>query len=245
MTGTPTGTGSPQVSPQVTVTPNADGGVTVQTWTPESVVNGVPQSWTVQTVTINNSNIVTNSTITTNVLPGSTTPPPSVTAPTSPTSDGTGTDPGSPQPPVECGSLSCESTQQGVHTDTTAIAASAAAIKQDTAAILTELQANGAPTLPDQAAIIQSQKDIDVQKQTDIPAQIAAARSTDAAMWFAWVWTPPTGTCEAPVANLSRGVVVAFNYCPWVASGRELIGWLFALFGAWSIYGEIFRRSGP
>jgi hypothetical protein len=203
-----------QAAPQVTVTPNVDGGVTVSTWAPEAPVTdpvtGQPQPTlgTLQSVTINNAGNVTNITNITNVGP----PPAANTTP-------------APVEPLVCGSLSCESTQQQIHTDTTAIK--------------TELIAAGAPTLPDQTAVMQSAKDED-KNQSDA---ISNAITTDTSFWTAWVWTPPAGTCTAPSATLHGGVTVSFDYCPMVGNIKDVLGWLFAIFGSWHVWNVLFRRG--
>ncbi|MDP3671719.1 MAG: hypothetical protein Q8R69_18760 [Telluria sp.] len=62
--------------------------------------------------------------------------------------------------------------------------------------------------------------------------------------WFSWVWTPPIATCnDADFAGTVHGYSVAFSICPWVAKIREALGFLFALFGAMMIYGQIFKKE--
>lgn len=216
------------VQGQATATPNPDGGYTVQTYSPEFTNPAAPTTqtgWTVQTMTVNNAGNVTNVTITTNNQSGPpNTHPPTVSAgtPTPTNSDGT---PQTPPANLQCGSLNCESTQQGIHTDTTAIK--------------NELTAAGAPTLPDQAAAIATAKSDDL-------SSLNAAKDSitfDGSSWTAWVWTPPAGTCEAPTASLSHGISVSFNYCPMVDNIKAALGWLFAIFASWHIWNVLFRRE--
>lgn len=75
---------------------------------------------------------------------------------------------------------------------------------------------------------------------TDIPNKFAS----DKASWFSWVWTPPVGACTPSTYTGSvHGYTVAFDICPWVANIRDVIGFLFALFGAMNIYGNLFRKQ--
>ncbi|SFA98643.1 hypothetical protein SAMN04515620_1117 [Collimonas sp. OK607] len=73
---------------------------------------------------------------------------------------------------------------------------------------------------------------------TNIPTQLA----TDKANWFSWVWTPPVGSCVPSTATLN-GVAVSLDYCPTVLKIRDVMGFLFAMFGAWQIYSLIFREN--
>lgn len=61
--------------------------------------------------------------------------------------------------------------------------------------------------------------------------------------WFSWVWTAPaTATC-APFAGTVHGYSISWDLCPTIANIQDVLGWLFALFGCISIYGEIFRQG--
>lgn len=223
------------VHPEATFTPNPDGGYTVQTYSPEFTNPAAPTTqtgWTVQNVTVNNAGSVTNVTITYNNPQGPpTTKPPTTTSGTPPPTTGSGT-PQTPPPNIQCGSLNCESTQQGIHTDTTGI-------HTDTTAIRTELEAAGAPALPDQAAALTAAKAAD----KGLSDSAAGAITFDTSSWTAWVWTPPAGSCTAPTATLHGGITVSYNYCPFVDNIKSALGWLFAIFASWHIYNVLFRRD--
>lgn len=107
--------------------------------------------------------------------------------------------------------------------------------------IAAELAGDGAPALPDMRTQVTEHIDknkTDLSKLTDdLPTQFA----TDKEKWFSWVWTPPVGECTPSSGNI-HGVAVSLDICPTVLNIREALGWLFALFGAWTIYLEIFKR---
>jgi len=60
--------------------------------------------------------------------------------------------------------------------------------------------------------------------------------------WFSWVWTPPSGTCS-PFTGAVHGHEISWDFCPTFQNMKDVYGWLFALFGAWTIYGQLFRRE--
>lgn len=216
-------------TPTVTVTPNADGGYTVQSFQPEAptVVNGVSTpNWTIQTTTINNAGAVTNTYVTINNTTGP--PPVNTGGGTSPPVVGPSDNPNTP-PPTDCGSLSCESTQVQV--------------KQNTSDMLTELRGTGAPTMPDQTAIVNQAKTDDTAARNSMVTAITSAQDADKSIFPSWVWTPPSGSCT-PIQGSVHGYAISIDVCPWVDKFRELIGWLFALFGAFQIYGYIYRPQG-
>jgi len=103
------------------------------------------------------------------------------------------------------------------------------------------LEAPTAPTMPDQKAIVDSAKtksDTDLaQLQTD-----AKTGQADKTAWFSWVWTPPVGTCQAFTGNV-HGYAISWDMCPTVNNIRDVLAWLFALFGALEIYGQLFKRN--
>jgi len=76
------------------------------------------------------------------------------------------------------------------------------------------------------------------QKIEEIPDQFGQ----DKASWFSWVWTPPVGECS-PFNGTIHGNAVSWDICPYIATTRDVIGWLFALFGAWSVYNQMFRKE--
>jgi hypothetical protein len=100
---------------------------------------------------------------------------------------------------------------------------------------------SAAPTMPDQAARVGDAKktsdDALKAAQDGVPVQYG----TDKASFFSWVWTPPTASC-APFAGTMHGYSLSWDICPAIGNIRDVLGWLFALFGALSVYGNLFRR---
>ena len=100
----------------------------------------------------------------------------------------------------------------------------------------------GAPDAPNHAQTV-TQKVTEMNKSiTDLLDPIADQYTSDKGKWFSWVWTPPVGQCE-PIAGSVHGKTVNWDLCPYVAKVRDVIGWIFAIFGAWVIYNEMFRRE--
>ena len=100
----------------------------------------------------------------------------------------------------------------------------------------------GAPDAPNHAQTV-TQKVTDMNKSiTDLLDPIADQYTSDKGKWFSWVWTPPVGQCE-PIIGTVHGKNVNWDLCPYVAKVRDVIGWIFAIFGAWVIYNEMFRRE--
>lgn len=230
-----------------------DAGTTTSTTTGPSGT-ATQSDHTVYNITYNTNNVYNNTSVTTTKTDSSgTTTTTTNSGPNAPQTDNAQT----PQMPVSCGSLSCESTQQqvktevaGVHQDTTAIKTDTAAMRTDltgvhtdTTAIKTELQAAAAPTLPDQATALDAAKAADKVSSDAVVTQITSGQNADKSLWTAWMWTPPSASCQAPSATLSNGRVVTIDYCPLVANIRDTLGWLFAMYGIWNIYGQMFKRS--
>lgn len=100
----------------------------------------------------------------------------------------------------------------------------------------------GAPDAPNHAQTV-TQKVTEMNKSiTDLLDPIADQYASDKGKWFSWVWTPPVGQCE-PITGSVHGKSVNWDLCPYVAKVRDVIGWIFAIFGAWVIYNEMFRRE--
>ena len=100
----------------------------------------------------------------------------------------------------------------------------------------------GAPDAPNYSQTV-TQKATDLNKSiTDLLDPIKDQYASDKSNWFSWVWTPPVGQCE-PITGTVHGQSVNWDLCPYVAKVRDVVGWLFAIFGAWVIYNEMFRRE--
>lgn len=111
--------------------------------------------------------------------------------------------------------------------------------------VLDELTGTNAPAAPaDQAERTATKL---AETDTGLAAKFVAITSQfipDKDNWFSWVWTPPVGTCnDADFSGTVHGYSVAFSICPWVANIKEALGFLFALFGALVIYGQIFKKE--
>ena len=100
----------------------------------------------------------------------------------------------------------------------------------------------GAPDAPQYSQTV-TQKVTDMNKSiTDLLDPIADQYASDKGKWFSWVWTPPVGQCEQITGSV-HGKSVNWDLCPYVAKVRDVIGWIFAIYGAWVIYNEMFRRE--
>lgn len=96
------------------------------------------------------------------------------------------------------------------------------------------------PAPADQEARTKTATDATDQSLSDKFTALPNELSADKTNWFSWVWTPPIGVC-APYSGVVHGYSITFDICPTVAMIREALGFLFALFAAWNIYGLIFR----
>jgi hypothetical protein len=111
--------------------------------------------------------------------------------------------------------------------------------------ILTEITAESV-TVPETPNVAEKMKETDdgIKEQFDA---LPSAQQTDKSNWFSWVWTPPVGICQASPTATVRGMAINFDggslWCDWVNKIRELMGFVFALFGAWFIYNLIFQRN--
>lgn len=111
-------------------------------------------------------------------------------------------------------------------------------------AIAKQLTGDGAKEMPDQTAVIDAaKKDVDDKLKAARDAIPGAQEGEDKARFFSWVWTAPVGSCvPTPAVSTSAGVV-RWDICPTVNNIRDLMGWLFGMFGAIMIYNQIFRNN--
>lgn len=118
-----------------------------------------------------------------------------------------------------------ESTQKAIQTDVNKLATG-----------------QGAQDAPDFKKDVEDKKtamDKGITDFTDaIPGQFAESKGN----WFSWVWSPPVGVCT-PYQGSIHGKSVSWNICPYIANVRDVIGWLFALYGAWVVYNQMFKRE--
>lgn len=101
---------------------------------------------------------------------------------------------------------------------------------------------DGAQDAPDFAADVQTKAQLAEEAITNQLEALPGQYASDKSSWFSWVWTPPMGVCTMPSDQI-RGHTVSFDLCPYIEKIRDVIGWLFAVFGTWVIYLELFRRD--
>lgn len=117
--------------------------------------------------------------------------------------------------------------------------ATQAAIKEDLNKMLTGAGAQDAPDFQKDFEDKKTAMDKGITDFTDaLPGQFAESKGN----WFSWVWSPPVGQCSPYEGNI-HGKSVSWNICPHIATARDLIGWLFALYGAWVVYNQMFRKE--
>jgi len=110
------------------------------------------------------------------------------------------------------------------------------------ASIDAELKAASVPAMADQSARFTAGAAVDKALSDGLNVQIQAEQGSDKSKWFSWVWTPPMGACS-PVSGAVHGVELSLDYCGPVGLIRDIVGWLFALYGAITVYGQLFRRD--
>ena len=99
------------------------------------------------------------------------------------------------------------------------------------------------PVTPD---VVAKTKETDDQIKAEFD-KLPNQQTSDKSNWFSWVWTPPVGQCVASAGAAVRGLSVSYDgggiWCDWVEKIRDVIGFLFALGGAWYIYNLMFTRG--
>lgn len=108
-------------------------------------------------------------------------------------------------------------------------------------AIKDELQATTAPTMVEQGPLVDTAKADGEQKLLDAHTSAKSGLVSDRSMWVSWLWTPSAAACTDPDLT-ANGVHVTFPICGRLGMIRDALGFLFAVFAAWDIYNEIFRR---
>lgn len=100
----------------------------------------------------------------------------------------------------------------------------------------------GARDSPDFAKDVEDKKTAMNKSITDITDAIPNDYAASKDNWFSWVWSPPVGECSPYEGNV-HGNSVTWDICPYIAKTRDVIGWLFALYGAWIVYNQMFRKD--
>lgn len=93
-------------------------------------------------------------------------------------------------------------------------------------------------------AAVASQVTQETQKSVDLINGVKepSAASALTAMFQFFVWTPPSVACTNPSFQY-KGNTFAPDFCTPAGYVQEALGFFFALFGAWNIYGLFFRKS--
>jgi hypothetical protein len=95
--------------------------------------------------------------------------------------------------------------------------------------------------MPDQAQVVDQAKTASEDGLKAMRDEVTSGVDADKDRFFSWVWTPPVGECS-PIEGRVHGVGVSIDLCSTIEKIRDAIGWLFAVFAAWSVYGQMFRR---
>lgn len=108
--------------------------------------------------------------------------------------------------------------------------------------MLDEIKAATAPAAPpdQEARVTDKVGKVDTDLKTKFEG-LPNELTSDKANWFSWVWTPPVGQCT-PFAGNVREYAISWDLCPTINNIREVLGFIFALFGALQIYGLIFKE---
>lgn len=107
-----------------------------------------------------------------------------------------------------------------------------------------DLNTDAAKEMPDQGKLVtDGVKDGEDRLKALRDAIPTAQTGDDKAAFFSWVWTAPIGSCVATPGVNTKAGFIAFDYCPTVNNIRDLMGWLFGMFGAIMIYNQIFGRN--
>jgi len=134
---------------------------------------------------------------------------------------------------VDLAGVARETTQQSILTQDTGI-------HSDTTAIKNSLDLTGQSTAIAGASTAVTDMDSNTSsvtgKFTDVQAMPESSWS-----WFSWTPDFGAGVC-APFTKTIYGKVITLDLCPWVANIRDALGWLFAIFAVWDIFGLTFRR---
>lgn len=104
-----------------------------------------------------------------------------------------------------------------------------------------ELKGDSVPPVPPQGPLVDAAIAESDDKLLQTTNEIRNGYNDDKGNWFSWVWTPPVGTC-VPFAGDVHGFAISWDLCPTIANINDVLGWLFAIFGAWSVYRESFGR---
>lgn len=83
----------------------------------------------------------------------------------------------------------------------------------------------------------------EIQKTTDALSDINEDYDLFKQMgWADFIPTFPTSSCT-PSTNNIKGISFTWNFCPYIKMISDTIGWLWALFGAWTITSTFFRKG--
>lgn len=95
-------------------------------------------------------------------------------------------------------------------------------------------------TVPDPAAI-GAGVSAETQKSVDKIEGIKTSHDAMIALFNFFVWTPPAVACTNPIMSY-KGFSTSPDICTPAGYIKDALGFFFALFGAWTIYGILFRK---
>lgn len=114
-------------------------------------------------------------------------------------------------------------------------------IKQTLDAIREELKTDTAPDMPNQSDIVSQAKNQSEADMSTLHNSVKTSVGNDQSMWTSWIWTPQAATCNDPSMTVN-GVTASLPICSKLGMLRDALGFVFAIYAAWDIYQEIFRR---
>lgn len=136
-----------------------------------------------------------------------------------------------------------EITQAQVKANLDVMKADGAEVKTNTHDIASSLDGStyvmpvAAATTPKQDAAAESKKLTD-----ELDKSVEAYNNFKLLDWSTWIPTLPAAGCSPFTGNVS-GRQVSFDICPKIALLNELLGWLLAVWSAWSIVSLLFRKD--
>lgn len=109
------------------------------------------------------------------------------------------------------------------------------------------LKTDGAPEMPDQQSRVDGAKEDGQTALTNAFDGVKNSVGTDKDSFFSWVWTPQTFECAPSAPASLRGLTISFDggglWCEWAEKIRDLLGWLFGLLSAMTVYYQLFRKG--
>jgi len=95
------------------------------------------------------------------------------------------------------------------------------------------------PKTPQELAELENKKVTDL---LDNGAAVTAYNDFKLMNWSTWIPVFPAASCS-PFTGTVAGNSVSIDVCPKIAMLNELIGWLFAVYGAWTVVSMVYRKE--